>query len=122
MVRPDSARIDARGSRVTPTYIYAARCHRVIDADTLELEIDLGFRTQCRQHIRVIGVDAPERYTLEGIAARQAVIELMAANPPIVVRTVKGQSFARWLGDVFVSGMLLSEWLLARGHVKSSGD
>ena len=41
-------------------YCYRATCHRVIDGDTLELDIDLGLRVSSRQRVRLFGIDTPE--------------------------------------------------------------
>lgn len=43
-------------------YTYKATVLKVIDADTLEVEIDLGFSTFTKQRIRLSGVDTSEIY------------------------------------------------------------
>jgi micrococcal nuclease len=43
-------------------YEYGAKVLRVIDGDTLDLEIDLGFEIRIRERIRLIGIDTPETY------------------------------------------------------------
>ena len=43
-------------------YEYRAKCIRVIDGDTVHLEVDLGFRMSCHHHFRLLGIDTPEQY------------------------------------------------------------
>ena len=43
------------------TNAYPAKIKRVIDGDTIDLVIDLGFRISTVQRIRLIDVDTPER-------------------------------------------------------------
>jgi micrococcal nuclease len=40
-------------------YIYQATLERVVDGDTVDVVIDLGFSTFRRERIRLYGVDAP---------------------------------------------------------------
>jgi micrococcal nuclease len=51
-------------------YIYRAELVRVVDGDTVDLIIDLGFDTSRRERFRLYGVDAPEMRTEAGKAAR----------------------------------------------------
>ena len=42
-------------------YIYQATCTRVVDGDTIDADIDLGFRMLRRERLRLLGIDTPER-------------------------------------------------------------
>lgn len=101
-------------------FAYKATIVRVIDADTLELNIDLGFRVHTIIEGRVNGVDAPEMSTEAGIRARQAVVELLGLTQSITVASWRDRrSFARWVVDVWVDDLLLATWLTQHGMVKS---
>ncbi len=92
-------------------YIRRARLIRVIDGDTYEMRIDLGYRVEGRFHIRVRGLDAPELDTPAGHEAKALAERLFAAHPDrIVVQSYKDrQSFARWVADVYVNGTSMVE-------------
>ena len=62
-----------------PSYLYKAEVRDVIDADSLLLDIDLGFEVIRRQRIRLARIDAPPRDTPEGAAGRRFVREQLAA-------------------------------------------
>ena len=85
-------------------YEYAAEITRVIDGDTFDARIDLGFRCHTEQRFRLLGYDAPE---MRGETARMGRLakDAMAAaifSGTVTLRTQKGDSFGRWLASVLV--------------------
>lgn len=92
------------------TNAYPAKIRRVIDGDTIDLVIDLGFRITTVQRIRLIDVDTPERGHPDWAAATaytQEWVMLAAGAPPanvewpFVIETKKGDAFGRWLGRLY---------------------
>lgn len=85
-------------------YTYKARLIRVIDGDTVDAEIDLGFDVFVRQRIRLYGINTPESRTTNleekerGLAAKQRLIELLPKE--FVVETIlnKRGKYGRVLG------------------------
>ena len=69
-------------------YNYNATCIKVVDGDTIDAEIDLGFDIKVTKRIRLGGINAPESRTRNkvekklGLAAKERLKELMegAAN------------------------------------------
>ncbi len=92
-------------------YIRRARLIRVIDGDSYEMRIDLGYRVEGRFHIRVRGLDTPELDTPEGREAKVLAERILTAYPDrIVVQSYKDrQSFARWIADVYIDGVSMVE-------------
>lgn len=104
-----------------PRYVfqYEAKVVRVIDADTLELDVDLGFHVHVVIEGRINGVDAPEMSTEAGIRARQAVVDLVGLAKTVTVASVRDRrSFARWVVDVEVDDLMLASWLISHSFVK----
>jgi micrococcal nuclease len=112
--------------RKLPAYIRLCTLHRVVDGDTLDLMVDLGFKRYSRERIRLMGVDTPETHgeTREaGDAATAFVIEwCKTCELPLVLESHKKDSFGRWLGSLYrqeeggVMGESLADALLAAGH------
>ena len=103
-------------------YVRNARLIRVIDGDTLCLDIDLGFRTWMRRRVRLLGVNCPE-LTGEsrdvGKAAMEFVINWFMSRPAdFQVRTHldKTDSFGRVLVEICSGEESLEEALLASGN------
>ena len=69
-------------------YVYNAKCVRVVDGDTIDAEIDLGFDVKIKKRIRLAGINAPESRTRNlvekklGLAAKEKLKDMMegAAN------------------------------------------
>ena len=110
-------------------YHYHCRVTRIVDGDTLDLYIDLGFRLYRQERIRLLGLDCPELNTPEGQAAAQASREWISnaeglherVSPkdpwPFVLHTSKSDSFGRWLGVLEThQGVTLNDWLLDSNH------
>ena len=87
-------------------YNYRAELIRVVDGDTLDLRVDLGFCMTTVQRFRLLGYDAPEMHgatlTMGRIAQRALEDLLYFAN--IEITTDKGDSFGRWLCNLSVIG------------------
>lgn len=86
---------------------YPAKLVRVIDGDTMELDIDLGFRIVIREKIRLANIDTPETFRprndaekKHGLAAKQFVELWFASANNIKVSTEKTGKYGRWLGTV----------------------
>jgi hypothetical protein len=72
-----------------PTYVYQAKTLRVLDGDTYEFLIDLGFQTSTTQEIRLYHWDCPELPTPEGKAAA-AKAESLLKDQTVLVELILG--------------------------------
>ncbi|MEL6584519.1 MAG: thermonuclease family protein [Pseudomonadota bacterium] len=82
---------------------------RIIDADTLELQ---GTR------IRLHGVDAPERFTPDGIAATQALYEMIGGALVVCVGDEEDR-YARLIARCLVGDKDLGAALVETGHARA---
>ena len=111
-------------------YEYKAHLIKVVDGDTVDVDIDLGFGVWLKdERVRIAGIDTPESRTsdkvekLFGLAAKKRVQELLADK--VVLKTfaakdgedMKGK-FGRILGDFYVGNdkKLLTEVMIDEGH------
>ena len=104
---------------------YKAKVVRVVDGDTYDVAVDLGFYIYHQIRVRLRGVDTPEVYganaSPEGKIASQYVKDLIEGDD-VIVTTYKSQptTFNRWEADVqFISGgelTQLSEHLVTQGY------
>lgn len=118
-------------------YEYQATVHRIVDADTLDLNVDLGMGVFTRQRIRLARVDAWEVRGEErekGMAAKVRVAELLAGTEDgpmkVIIRTKKDKrgKYGRYIAEVIIparqeDGILvpevnLSDKLVAEGHAE----
>lgn len=105
--------------RQWPQYCYRATVVRVIDGDTLELDVDLGFQVRHRLKCRLLNINCPEMSTPEGKAARSFVVSWLEQHGAAVyVETTKDKSdsFGRYLAYVSTENHDLNQDLLHAGH------
>ena len=103
---------------VEETYTYIAQLRRVVDGDTLEVTLDLGFGIELEETIRLRGIDAPEMPTERGIAARDFVMRTLAEAPRLVVTTRYPDRYGRYLGDVwYLDGVRDGRKIAAQGSL-----
>tara|TARA_Y100001973_G_C5204626_1_gene340550 strand:- start:3352 stop:3765 length:414 start_codon:yes stop_codon:yes gene_type:complete len=88
-------------------YTYKAKLDRVIDGDTIDVNMDLGFDITIHKRIRLAGIDTPESRTRDleekkrGLASKARLIELLDKGDLVVESTDVGK-FGRVLGNLTV--------------------
>jgi micrococcal nuclease len=106
-------------------YLYEGEIIRVIDGDSFEIEIQLGFSISFRVKTRLWHpdgmIDTPEIRGPEreaGLDSMQYVEAWVEANAPLTIRTHRDKTgkYGRYLVDIIAAdGTTLSESLLIRG-------
>jgi endonuclease YncB( thermonuclease family) len=117
IARPDDSKL----------YTYVAAVERVIDGDTIELNIDLGFDSWIKEKVRLRGIDTPEQTTNLGKAAKKYVQDQLNKVKFVVCKTYWDDKYGRMLVDLFYSpkekdpavvaekGIFLNQQLLNEG-------
>lgn len=103
-------------------YKYKAKVNRIIDGDSIILDIDLGFNTWLNnQSIRLHGIDTPETRTRDllekqqGLLAKNRVLELLNPGDTVTIETIldKYEKFGRILGKIkLLNGIDLNQLLI----------
>jgi len=109
-------------------YEYKAHVLRVVDGDTVDVDIDLGFGIWLRgERVRIMGIDTPESRTRDklekvfGLAAKNRLKELLGKTA--ILKTMvdkdggdaKGK-FGRILGDFICGDTVVTKILMDEGH------
>ena len=109
-------------------YTYRVRkVHKVVDGDTIDVDIDLGFNVSYYQRVRLAGIDTPESRTTDkyekelGLEVKKKLGEYLANATDIVIRTEKPDStekYGRILGWLYLDGAekSVNEALIAGGY------
>jgi micrococcal nuclease len=116
-------------------YEYECKISRVVDGDTVDVDIDLGFGTwRCGERIRLYGVDTPECRTRDaeekaaGLLAKKFVEEALHVGGTYKLQTKEKGKFGRFLGVIFISARtsinaaLVTEHLAVAYHGQSKGE
>ncbi|MCM8776331.1 MAG: DUF1016 N-terminal domain-containing protein [Candidatus Omnitrophica bacterium] len=106
-------------------YTYRAKVERVVDGDTLRVQIDLGFDTWVRQYVRLRAIDTPELETKEGRRAKDFVERALAQAGGIILTSSRSDKYDRYLADVFYgpeNKNYLNQILLDQGLAVQMGE
>lgn len=98
-------------------YNYKAKCTYVVDGDTVDLEIDAGFKMTTVQRIRFLGINTPERGQ-EGYAEAKNYVVDRLKDKEVIVETYKTDVFGRYLGVIYLDGVNINEEILEKGLAK----
>ena len=106
-------------------YEYKAKLKRVVDGDTCDAYIDLGFDVSVKKRIRYMGVDKWESRTRDleekkkGLAAKEYTKEMFSKNEgEFTIKSHGVGKYGRVLGELFIEGedKSLNELLKDNGH------
>ena len=107
-------------------HIYSAKLQRVVDGDTCDALIDLGFDTWVKKRIRFYGVDTWESRTrnkeekVKGLAAKAYTKDLLENSDEgkFSIISYGVGKYGRVLGEIFVKGheKSVNELLKENGH------
>lgn len=117
-------------------YEYRAHVNRVVDGDTVDVDIDLGFGIVLTdERVRIMGIDTPESRTSDkvekifGLASKDRLKSLLGKTTILKTQVAKdGEDmkgkFGRILGDFLTNdGRSVSQILIEEGHaVKYHGQ
>ena len=109
----------------TALYTYRAAPVRVVDGDTVDLTIDLGFRIRWTQRFRLAGLNAPELVGPDAAKAKDAAeflkgLLFAAHEIRVITHRDKGDKYGRWLVTIFARTAAgwtdVNEALVSAGH------
>ncbi len=99
------------------------KINRVIDGDTVDLSIDLGFGITIRQRVRLKGINAAETRTLnveekdKGLIAKEWLKKELSREGEWIIETSKEDKYGRILGTLYLVGdpVTVNERMLNEG-------
>tara|TARA_R100000781_G_scaffold2413_1_gene3919 strand:+ start:448 stop:867 length:420 start_codon:yes stop_codon:yes gene_type:complete len=91
-------------------YEYSCEVTRVVDGDTVDVIIDLGFDISYKSRVRLYGIDTPESRTrdkdekVRGLMSKQYLVDELSKGQ-VVIKTYKDKKgkFGRVLGEMYVA-------------------
>lgn len=96
---------------------------RIIDGDTVDVNIDLGFGIVLSQRVRLKGVNAAETRTLnaeekaKGLSAKEWLVKELTKEGEWIIETTKEDKYGRILGTLYLVGepVTVNERMLNEG-------
>ena len=108
------------------------KVNKIVDGDTIDVDIDLGFDVSFSSRVRLAGIDTPESRTTDlkekalGVEVKEKIKKEIAAAKDIVIKTEKPDSsekYGRILGWLFLDGSTISlnQRLIDEGYAWTYG-
>lgn len=105
-------------------FTYNCRIAKIVDGDTLDVDIDLGFGIwKTNERIRLWQIDTPECRTKDkeekkyGLIAKKFVEEHLPVGKIFELQTLEKDKFGRYLGAVFVKNRLSINDMLLKANL-----
>jgi micrococcal nuclease len=106
---------------------YVKKVTKVVDGDTIDVEIDLGFDISFSSRVRLAGIDTPESRTTDkmekalGLEAKDYLKKQIESAKTVVIKTEKmdsSEKYGRILGWLFLDGseVSMNEKMIEDGH------
>ena len=106
---------------------YVKKVTKIVDGDTIDVEIDLGFDISFSSRVRLAGIDTPESRTTDkmekalGLESKEYLKKAIDASKTVVIKTEKmdsSEKYGRILGWLFLDGSKVSvnEQMIADGY------
>jgi micrococcal nuclease len=106
---------------------YVKKVTNVVDGDTIDVDIDLGFSISYSQRVRLAGIDTPESRTSDkaekvlGLESKEFLKSKIKDAKTVVIKTEKmdsSEKYGRILGWVYLDGSSISinEQMISEGY------
>lgn len=96
---------------------------RVVDGDTIDTLIDLGFNISIKERIRINRIDAPESNSKDvqerqlANEAKEFVANWLVNQNKLIIKTTKDDKYGRMLGEIFNErSECLNDLILQKGY------
>ena len=98
---------------------------KIVDGDTIDVMLDLGFDIKYKSRVRLFGIDTPESRTRDkvekkyGLLSKKFLQEQIKKSKKVTIKTYKGDEtgkVGRILGDVFIDGKSVNTLMCQKGH------
>jgi micrococcal nuclease len=106
-------------------YYYNAKLDRIIDGDTIDAMVDLGFDTWVHKRIRLSGINCPETRTRDlgekarGLQSKLYLEQLfLPTGGRFILQSLGVGKYGRCLGNIYIDKVNINELLLKEGYAE----
>lgn len=97
-------------------YNYKAIVNRVIDGDTINLTLDLGFRLSYTANCRLAGINAPELHTIDGRIAKEALRFMLVDGQEVDIISTGLDKYGRPIVVIKNNGIDINIEMIKKGY------
>lgn len=97
-------------------YKYNAVVNKIIDGDTVNMTIDLGFRLSYTANCRLSGINAPEIDTEEGKTSKIALTILLGLGNKYLIESTGLDKYGRPIVSIIKGDTSMNQVMIEQGH------
>ncbi len=98
-------------------YTYKATIYNVVDGDTVDANIDLGFKMYTKQRLRLSHIDTPERGQ-PGYAEATARLKQLVLGKEVTITTHRQSKWGYFLADIMTGDVAVNQVMINEGFAK----
>lgn len=103
---------------------YNGKVTNVVDGDTVDVDVDLGFNVFTKVRIRLANINAPEMKSSDTLEREMAelskkFLSSKVLNRDIVLDSTGKDKYGRWIGNISVDGAIVNEQMVKEGYAQS---
>lgn len=101
-------------------YVYNAKVINIVDGDTVDVNVDLGFNIFFKVRLRLNGINTPELKESDPVKremankAKARVAELIK-DRDVIIESRKMDKYGRYLADIYVDSLHVNQQLISEG-------
>lgn len=108
-------------------YQYWGKVVKIVDGDTIDLDVSLGFETNTKKRFRLVGIDTPEMFGVphssseykKGLEAKKKLEGLIPQSNWVEVKVFQSsnrEKYGRYLAELFVDGKSINKKMEQAGY------
>lgn len=95
-------------------YIRKAHVTYIVDGDTLDAMVELGYNVKIEHRFRLLRINTPER-NQTGYSEAKKYLSDRVLGEDVWIKSTKSDSFGRYLGEIIFNGVSINQELLDLG-------
>ncbi len=102
---------------------YNAKVTNVVDGDTVDATVDLGFNVSTNVRIRLAGINAPEMKSSDKLEREMAELSKKFLSEKILGKDILLDStgkdkYGRWVGILYINNVPVNNMLISEGYAQ----
>lgn len=97
-------------------YTYNAKVVKIVDGDTVDVLVDLGFEVYKKVRCRLAGINAPEMSTAEGKVAKEFLVTTLPLDTPVVIISREYDKYGRSVATIFAGEVNINQFMVDTNH------
>ena len=102
-------------------YEYESKVKKIIDGDTVQLRVDLGFSIFTDITIRLARINAPEikgETYFDGLESKEYLSKIIPVGTEIILKCDGRDKFGRWIGELYKDNENINDMMINSNHAK----